>query len=211
MSNFPKQIYLLFHYSLLVDEEIYWFGEPLHNHWHLQSRHLFYVFVVSLFIPVFLVGILAIGFSLSFAQWLGSIITSESFIVIFILIIYAWRFKQTFDNSKYREATLDTPKVFYWWKPSYYAITSHRVLIFEQGTIRDYWHFLLDTPVLKKPKHQAASINLYSSTYAAKKKTTPVLDTLRGIPEDEADDVFAILKQARAEALEARTAVQSGA
>jgi hypothetical protein len=206
MSSNHAKLEELFRDVLLSDEEIYWIGEPLHNYWHFRGRYLFYLFGLVLFIPMILLGIYALVIGLSFVQWLIRLMTTEmiavaaywAFLIVLRIVTRPLRELKHNTEPKVHEAQ----KPIVWWKPSYYAITNLRVLIFEQGSIRDYWYKLLDAPILKKTKRRAASIALYSSTYAAKKKKTPVLDTLRGIPEVEADDVFAILKQAREEALD---------
>jgi uncharacterized membrane protein YhaH (DUF805 family) len=208
MSTNQAKIQELFRDTLLSDEEIYWIGEPLHNYWHFRGRYLFYIFGLVLLIPVVLLIIYALVIGISVAQALISLMTTEvlavaaywTFILVLRIVTRPLREKKQFGETKAHEAH----KSVLWWKPSYYAITNLRVLIFEQGSIRDYWYHLLDAPILKKPKNRTASIDLYSSTYAAKKKKTPVLDSLRGIDEDEADDVFALLKQAREEALDER-------
>jgi hypothetical protein len=207
MSTRPERIYALFQNKLLVDEEVYWLGEPLHNHWHLKGRHLFYIALGFLLMLTILMGLLVVGLGLSIASALVSTMTLDSLVALayILFLVYVTRLKKATLQHTSLEAHLETKKNFYWWKPSYYAITNHRVLIFEQGIIRDYWYFLLDTPLLKKPKYHAASIHLYSSTYAAKKKKTPVLDTLSGLPEEEAGEIFVILRQMREEAIEERS------
>src|SRR5215510_11972242 len=95
MSTSPEQIAKLFQDILLVDEEIYWFGEPLHNYWHLKRRHIFYIFLIALLIPILLIGVLAIGFGLTFIPWLISTMTAEAFFLVFyiLLFIVAYRSK----------------------------------------------------------------------------------------------------------------------
>jgi hypothetical protein len=208
VSSNQAKIQELFRDTLLSDEEIYWIGEPLRNYWHFKGRYLFYILALFSLIPLIIVSIAVLisGFGI-----LQVLLPMLSFETVLILSFYILALFLSFLSRRAHEAQkpLETESILYqkksyWWKPSYYAITNLRVLIFEQGSIRDYWYHLLDTPILKKPKNRVASIDLYSSTYAAKKKKTPVLDTLRGIAEEEADDAFALLKQAREEALENR-------
>jgi hypothetical protein len=206
MSTHEAKIQELFRDTLLSDEEIYWIGEPLRNYWHLKGRYLFRFFLVLILISLVILALIVAVLGFSFVQWLISMMTIHTAILSFYIALFVinhidrYREQQAAKVSSVHEQQ----KAFYWWKPSYYVITNLRVLIFEQGSIRDYWYPLLDEPILKKPKNRAASIDLYSSSYAAKKKKTPVLDSLRGVAEEEADDVFAILKQAREEALEER-------
>src|SRR5215207_7998649 len=112
MSKSPDEIYELFQYALLVDEEIYWLGEPLHNHWHIKGRHLFYIMLAGLLVPALLVGFLAIMLGLSVLQGLFGIMTSESFVLVFyiLLLVFTHRPKQAPDYSKHFEARLDTRK-----------------------------------------------------------------------------------------------------
>jgi hypothetical protein len=206
MSTNQAKIQELFRDTLLSDEEVYWIGEPLHNYWHFKGRYLFRFFLVLILISLVVLALIAAAFGFSFVQLLISMMTIHtailSFYIALVVINHIGRYRE--QQAVKASSVHEKPKAFYWWKPSYYAITNLRVLIFEQGSIRDYWYHLLDMPILKKPKNRAASIALYSSSYAAKKKKTPVLDVLRGIPETEADDVFAMLKQAREEALDER-------
>lgn len=211
MLKNPAKIEALFRDTLLSDEEIYWLGAPLHNFWHFKGRYFFYILGIFLMISLIALGIYVFVVGLAVGQWLITVVNYNlMFLLIYFGVFFArllFQIIQAKEGNRLQmpvQASLDVPKSSAWWKPSYYAITNMRVLIFEQGNIRDYWYHLLDMPILKKPKNRAASIQLYSSTYAAKKKKTPVLDTLRGIPENEVDDAFAILKQARAEALEER-------
>jgi hypothetical protein len=206
MSTNQAKIQELFRDTLLSDEEIYWIGEPLRNHWHLKGRYLFRFFLVLILMSLVVLALVAAALGFSFVQWLISIMTIHTAILSFYIALFVvnqigrYREQQAAKASSVHEKQ----KAVYWWKPSYYAISNLRVLIFEQGSIRDYWYHLLDEPILKKPKNRAASIDLYSSSYAAKTKKTPVLDSLRGIAEAEAADVFGLLKQAREEALEER-------
>jgi hypothetical protein len=206
MSTNEAKIQELFRDTLLSDEEIYWIGEPLRNYWHLKGRYLFRFFLGLILISLVVLAVVAAAFGFSFLQWLISLMTIHtallSFYVALFVVSQIGRYRE--HHATKTSSVRERQKAFYWWKPSYYAITNLRVLIFEQGTTRDYWYPLLDEPILKKPKNRAASIDLYSSSYAAKKKKTPVLDRLRGIDEDEADDVFGLLKQAREAALDER-------
>jgi hypothetical protein len=204
MSSNQAKIQELFRDSILSDEEIYWIGEPLHNYWHFKGRYIFHILGILAFTPFAAAAVLAIVFGVSVVQGLIQMMSIEAPLLGFYIGLLLINMTAQYYEQKRSEVNSvhEMQKANYWWKPSYYAITNMRVLIFEQGSIRDYWYKLLDAPILKKPKNRAASIDLYSSTYAAKKKKTPVLDRLRGISEDEADDVFAILKQAWEEALE---------
>jgi hypothetical protein len=206
VSTNQAKLHELFRDTLLGDEEIYWIGEPLHNYWHFKGRYLFRILGILAFMPFVSAAVLAIVFGFTVVQGLIQMMSIEAPLLGFYIGLLFINMIGRYYEQKHLEARSvpEMQKANYWWKPSYYAITNRRVLIFEQGSIRDYWFHLLDAPILKKPKNRAASIDLYSSTYAAKKKKTPVLDSLRGIPEEEADDAFAILKQAWEEALDER-------
>ena len=52
MSTSRERIYALFQNKLLVDEEVYWLGEPLHNYWHFKRRYLFYFVLGLLFTAI---------------------------------------------------------------------------------------------------------------------------------------------------------------
>jgi hypothetical protein len=201
MSESDEKIKELFSKTLLSNEEIYWIGSPRYNFWRLTWRQIF-----TLFIPAFLFVLVPVLWLTGLWLWFYTLLSKNFLLMLILLLILllASILRQMQIEAEANKLTEIPIARGAWWKPSYYAITNLRVLIFEQGNIRDYWYTLLDSPILKKPKNHAASIELYSSSYVAKKKKTPVLDTLRGIPEDEADEAFAILKQAREEALEER-------
>lgn len=201
------EIQSLFQSTLLSDEEIYWFGEPKHNYWRLRRRDLAFLLLSTvILLPIILViSVLLMGgyLLLTAGNWIYLISPVILWGVLMLRFVVSWIVRSQVDDlQELSSSFLDKPSS--WWKKTYYLVTSHRVLIFEQGQIRDYWFTILDEPILRKAKNGIASIQLYSSQYAAKEKDFPVLDAIQNLAESEADDVYNILHQAREEALEKR-------
>jgi hypothetical protein len=203
-------------------EEFRWVGEPKRNSWHLKLGsfpmmiawliRLLHLVLFSLRWVFALVlgfgGVLLIGYSVLHTLYIYSaskdaifFFHGEFWIGSFLFFVAKGLFNTYRKANNLGKPSLSELPRF--WERSYFAVTNQRIVVFEQGTVHDYSLILMADAIVGKPKNGASTIYMYSSTNPTGQLPKSIFE-LKGIIEEEAQNAYEILRQAREEALEDR-------
>lgn len=207
------------------NEEFRWIGEPARNGWRINLNPILNLTAIILYLPYIVVVFIILPVLIFFAPlwlflitrlWLDSPLISkpdsELFMITTITLIVGTCLSKLFTRFVHLKLKFKIPKINLRFAKimipmfggyNYYAITNQRVIIAERGNIHDYPLMLMEDAVVGKPYRGASTLYIYDKTNPTGHLPDPIFQ-LEDITEEEAQNAYEILRQAREEALENR-------